>query len=370
MSRNILLSLLIAGLSLGGCKYMPTFDEVLSDKQKDYQKSKSLPDLEVPPDLSADAIKDTMSVPVTDQTGVARFPSYQERVESPPGEPASREAPAPRTPAPASSGGRTRIVIQDEPGKVWPKLRDFWKERGYSLERDNADLGVMETSWLENRVQLVRDKFKLFAKAGDESGTTVLLIQHVGEGMTPSGEELSWQARPRDVELEHKLAERLAQELGGQIDSAPAAYAETPEPVASGSNTPAPVATGPGEVRVVNAGEGKKYLMIPTGLGETWSKVGDAISQSKMKIYKEDESKGVYYVRYLATGAKPAKKSMLSRLAFWQADEGEQYQIFLSEVEGRTEVVVLNREGDWDKTAAADEILNQLQASMQQQPSD
>ena len=35
-----------------GCESLPSFDEVLPDKRTTYRKSKDLPELEVPPDLT------------------------------------------------------------------------------------------------------------------------------------------------------------------------------------------------------------------------------------------------------------------------------------------------------------------------------
>jgi hypothetical protein len=55
---------LLSVVMLGGCsKLIPKFDEVLPDKRTQYKKSKTLPDLEIPPDLSVDAIQDIMAIP-------------------------------------------------------------------------------------------------------------------------------------------------------------------------------------------------------------------------------------------------------------------------------------------------------------------
>ena len=63
-----------------GCSWFPTFDDVMPDRNKEYQKSASLPDLEIPPDLSSDAISDTLSVPEVDAKGTASYSTYQERI--------------------------------------------------------------------------------------------------------------------------------------------------------------------------------------------------------------------------------------------------------------------------------------------------
>ena len=101
------------------------------------------------------------------------------------------------------------LSIAGAPVQVWPKLRDFWATQGYKLELDDVDLGVIETGWSEDKAKLSRDKFKLFAEAGGEAGTTVLYLSHEGQELTPKGESLEWQRKPRDVEAERQMVDAL-----------------------------------------------------------------------------------------------------------------------------------------------------------------
>ena len=62
MDKNmklIIISLLLFGF-ISGCS---TFNRTFPDRTTDYQQSESLPDLEIPPDLTADAINSSMAVP-------------------------------------------------------------------------------------------------------------------------------------------------------------------------------------------------------------------------------------------------------------------------------------------------------------------
>ena len=47
------LILLYCLIFIYGCESLPSFDEVLPDKRTTYRKSKDLPELEIPPDLTA-----------------------------------------------------------------------------------------------------------------------------------------------------------------------------------------------------------------------------------------------------------------------------------------------------------------------------
>ena len=57
--KLIIIALLLFGF-ISGCS---TFNRTFPDRTTDYQQSESLPDLEIPPDLTADAINSSMAVP-------------------------------------------------------------------------------------------------------------------------------------------------------------------------------------------------------------------------------------------------------------------------------------------------------------------
>ena len=238
---------LVAGLLvITGCAWFPTFDDVIPDKQKEYQKSQSLPDLEVPPDLTTESIRDTLAVPDVDASGTASYSTYQERIAQRKKEP---EAGSAESPGAAKLGvlvDETLITIDAEPAVVWAGLRSFWKDRGYALDLDDEEGGVLETGWVENRVKQERDRFKVSIEAGEESGTTVLYLSHVGEALTPIGEDREWRKRPRDAGLEERMAAHLIKVLSGE----PVAPAEaTQKPAADPAPRPKPKIAAPRGVR-------------------------------------------------------------------------------------------------------------------------
>ena len=140
MFRTALACVLMAAALSGCSKLLPKLDEVLPDNRKDYQKAQTLPDLEVPPDLSSEAIKDRMAIPEGGKT--AKYSTYQER----------RAATQKVAEVEKSQTAAVRVLenehvlsIAGAPVQVWPKLRDFWATQGYKLELDDVDLGVIET---------------------------------------------------------------------------------------------------------------------------------------------------------------------------------------------------------------------------------
>ena len=144
---------LTAVLAFSGCsKLMPKLDDVLPDNRVEYRKSKTLPDLEVPPDLTTDAIKDRMAIPEGGDT--ATYSTYQERVAK-----RKRQQEVERS---ASEAVRVLdnehvLAVTGALPQVWPQLASLMKEFGYELELNDEELGIIETKWVENQQELRRD---------------------------------------------------------------------------------------------------------------------------------------------------------------------------------------------------------------------
>jgi outer membrane protein assembly factor BamC len=54
--------------------------------------------------------------------------------------------------------GNTRWLVVSRPAdQLWGPVREFWQENGFLLTLDQANLGIMETDWAENRAKLPQD---------------------------------------------------------------------------------------------------------------------------------------------------------------------------------------------------------------------
>ncbi|MCC6706187.1 MAG: outer membrane protein assembly factor BamC [Gammaproteobacteria bacterium] len=376
MSRTALACVLMAAALSGCSKLVPKLDEVLPDNRKDYQKAQTLPDLEVPPDLSSDAIKDRMAIPEGGKT--AKYSTYQERRAE---KQKVAEVEKSNTAAVRVLENEHVLSIAGAPVQVWPKLRDFWATQGYKLELDDVDLGVIETGWSEDKAKLSRDKFKLFAEAGGEAGTTVLYLSHEGQELTPKGESLEWQRKPRDVEAERQMVDALQAYLAGQgtavvAQSASGGAAAAPEaaPVAAAASSAASAEAG-GEAAaaapaalsgehhadIVTVGGGKTYLSLAEEFPTAWKSTGAALEQAGVQIKDSDKGRGVYIVKVTGAGGE---SSGLSKLKFWSRDGGKELQVSLTGVGPKTEVVVLDRDGRWETGEAAAALLQKLHTAL------
>jgi outer membrane protein assembly factor BamC len=388
-----LLVLLIVSFSLIGCKYVPKLDQVLPDKRTEYRKSTTLPDLEVPPDLSTEGIHDKMNVP---EGQTATFSTYQQRVA----ERKKERAAAGRSEnAVEAMAGEKVLVINGDTATVWAKLHTFWKQLGYQLDLDDAQYGVMETKWRDNPNDLSRDRFKVFAEPGEAPGTTTLYVSHDGQEQKPDGEKLTWVDRPRDESVEDKMVGRIRSYLsaGEEVAAGPAdtgtgtaaasttATAAAAAPAvgvgagvamsdggdtgadtagaASPATTDATVNPSGKRAKLVSAGDGKFLISYIQDFGGAWDATGSALPKLGFAVDSSDKARGIYTIRF--PGASSENKGVLSRLAFWRKDPGKkEYQLSLTGVGKKTEIVVLDSDGKWDNSDTANQILDMLQAEL------
>lgn len=364
---QVLMLLLVVLATLAGCsKVVPKLDEVLPDNRVEYRKSKTMPDLEIPPELTTDAIRDRMAIPEGGET--ATYSTYQERVAE-----RKRQQELERT---ASEAVRVLdnehvLAVSGAIPQVWPQLVDLMQSQlGYQLDLNDEELGIIETVWIENEEALRREKFKIFVEPGEEAGTSVLYISNRAEELSQQGTGMVWTPATRDVEREKLLVQRVQEKLGA-ADSA----AETPVaqayPLEASLGASVEEETGDdytadsdegstGRAELISAGGGKVYLSVQEAYTTAWASIGAAIGNAGYDVDQSDKDRGIYYIRVPAREGETAKRGMLNKLKFWGNEEEHELQINLTGVGEKTEVVVLDKEGRWETGNVSKRILERL----------
>ena len=164
MNLHRFLILFISITQIIGCgRFTEFLDDVAPDTKKDYLKARTLPDLSIPPELSSATIRDKMFIP--DSSGNVAFENFNERRIV--GEQPLR-----------ASENDSRIFelgkIEDRPvllakvdrDTLWNSLRRFWQSQNELLVLDDLQLGIMETSWVESKDKLTRQRFKIYTEQG------------------------------------------------------------------------------------------------------------------------------------------------------------------------------------------------------------
>jgi outer membrane protein assembly factor BamC len=369
--RVAILGCMAALLAFAGCS---SFE--IPTKKVDYKSAGKTKPLEVPPDLVAPGSDDRFLVPDVNPRSGATFSAYSRERGTQPAVATGTPTVLP-TVAEARierSGTQRWLVVNADPAKLWPVVKDFWQETGFIVNVEIPEAGVMETDWAENRAKIPdgfirntlgrlldsvystseRDKFRTRLERGAEAGTTEIYISHRGmeEVFTSSQkEETKWQPRPADPELEAEMLRRLMVRFGVQEQRARAQ-------LSAPSTAAAPRAT-------YTRGQGT--LALNEQFDRAWRRVGLALDRVGFTVEDRDRSKGLYFVRYIdpeIDNKSADNKGWLSKLKFWGGNEkakSEQYRILVKgNGDSGAEVNVLNKEGARDRSETAGRILSLL----------
>ena len=376
---------LVLALALGGCS---SLENLMSGEKIDYrsQSAKTAP-LEVPPDLTQLA-RDSRYQP---QSGSVSATQLQQQASAVP----STNPAGASVAVSSTSTGDVRIVREGNqrwivsslpPEQIWPLLRSFWLERGFTLAVDNAEVGVMETDWAENRAKLPNDMVRnLLGKVLDslystserdrfrtrvERGTagTEIYISHRGMQEVYTNQQRDttmWQPRPNDPQLEAEFLSRLMLRLGAKDEAATrTAVAATNTPGATAPAGTAAAATQPPRARLVTGGPGAA-MEVDEAFDRAWRRVGLALDRGGFTVEDRDRSAGLYYVRYVdPKSAGKDEPGFFSKLFGWDNKDAssalQRYRLSVKTTDNKTQVSVLNNQGNADSGEAARQIVARL----------
>ncbi|HET9823367.1 MAG TPA: outer membrane protein assembly factor BamC [Burkholderiaceae bacterium] len=347
-----------AALCLAGCS---SFGDFLQGDKLDYKAGavKTAP-LEVPPDLTQLA-RDGRYAP---QQGAVSASTYQQQSAAAPAQ-ATTNAAATAQVAPNVAGemrvvrdGNERWLVVPMPADaLWPQLRSFWQERGFTLVVDNAEAGVMETDWAENRAKIPqdivrrmvgrvldslydsgeRDRFRTRVERNGASSEVYIShrgMQEVYTGETRDTQSTRWVPRPSDPQLEAEFLTRLMVKLGAK------------EAVAR--DTVARPVTSAARARTLSGQPAT--LQVDENFDRAWRRVGLVLDRGGFTVEDRDRAGGLYFVRYVdpsnaATKAEPGFFAKLFSFGKSESAAPERYRIALKADGDRTTVSVQNAQG-------------------------
>jgi len=216
MLRVVFILLLI---TLGACSSGPKWKGVYSADSKEQRSYK----LDVPPDLSSPSVTDSLALP-----NIAGGSTYSDYT----GNEYKGDTITPAAPIGVKvirDGASQWLEINSTAEALWPQLKAFFNKVGFEIKRENKQLGIMETNFLENRLELptnwfskllsrisstgIRDKYRARLEKTSNPKMTRVFITH--QGLKEHGVEeinsikLWWESRPSDPELEAEMYQRF-----------------------------------------------------------------------------------------------------------------------------------------------------------------
>jgi outer membrane protein assembly factor BamC len=260
-------------------------------------------------------------------------------------------------------GNQRWLVVPLAAEALWPQLREFWTERGFNLVIDNAQAGVMETDWAENRAKIPqdivrrtigrvfdglydtgeRDRFR--TRVERSANGSEVYISHRGMSEEYVGERrdgaTAWMPRPSDPGLEAEFLTRLMVKLGTKETAAQQTLAQATAPAAA-------AAAAPARARAIS---GQPALQVDEGFDRAWRRVGLALDRGGFTVEDRDRAGGLYFVRYVdpAKAQTNADPGFLAKIFSWGKSDAAaapvRYRIAVKGEGDRTNVAVQNSQG-------------------------
>jgi outer membrane protein assembly factor BamC len=346
-------------------------DKVAPGREKvDYKKSKTIDNLEVPPELSSDTITEAPeSINAAEAT-------YSGTTAAQPAQNSAVVLAARPNVRLERDGNQEWLVVQGSPDQIWPRVREFWLEQGFLIKMEDARIGILETDWNENRADIpqgiirkyigkaidsvyssaTRDKYRVRLEHGSDPATTEIFLTHRGVQEVYTGGSVDspteWKPRDPDPELEAEMTKRLMVFLGADTQQVQTQLASKP--------------ATPARAQLVDEG-GAPMLVIKEDFSRAWRRTGVALDRVGFTVDDRDRTSGTYFVKYNDPLGEQEKKGFLSKLAFWSSKEKKEatvYRIVLQANGATTNVIVNDDQGARDKTTTGKRILTLLEEQL------
>ena len=330
---------LLIAVSLAGCESIPFINNT-----SDYKGAGRSKPLEVPPDLTVSPVSEAYSIPGS--TSYSTYSQGQENQEAA----VEKVLATPEGVRLERAGAQRWLVVNAPAEKIWPVIREFWADQGFAVRSENAQLGVMETEWIDaeaikkdetgnlgDKFDKWLDKLSGFADKkkfrtrldhGNEPNTTEIYMTHRSVSGAPddgknkvvtqlgeidTGYRLDAkkvvEADARDAELDNELLRRLMVKLGVEEQKSKSIIAS---------------AVTLKRAEVVKETDGSATLLLNDPFDRAWRRVGLALDRIGFVIEDKDRSTGIFFVRYADVDIDDTpkkKKGLLESLKFWGNDD-------------------------------------------------
>lgn len=357
MNHTARLGLLGLAMALSACS-------VLENDKIDYKSATQGATLEVPPDLTQLSRENRYAVPGSAVSAAAYQAGQNTKSSATSGAAATKIGDVR-----IERNGAQRWLVIDRPAdQLWDPVREYWLENGFNLVVDQADLGILETDWAENRAKLPQDVIRAtLGKVFDSlystgeldkfrtrlernaAGGTEIYVTHRGmvEVYTSTSKDSTvWQPRAADPELETEFLRRLMVKLGVPQEQSQAVVAAPALKAAS--------------VRMTSVNN-VPVVQMDEGFDRAWRRVGLALDRTGFTVEDRNRNDGLYFVRYVAPGTDKKEPGFFSKLLGGSAATPPlKYRVVVRSQGEATTVSVLNEAGAPESSANAERILRVL----------
>ena len=344
-------------IGLGACSSDPEKYKGVYDKNEDVSA------LDVPPDMTFPTTTQSFEVPQI-ASDRATYSAYTAKGDT------SLVLPTGSNKVKfVRDGAVAWLEISAKPEEIWGDVIAFFKDIGFSFTKEEPVLGLMETVWLENRVdvptgwfagllgalhsagKMDRYRIRLERKADNEN-VTLLFIAHQGLKESVYGDYSVtdvtevWEPRDSDPDLETEMLVRFLVFKGMETRYAKA------------------LVTGKKHVdrTKINTTNDNYNLLVKENFARTWRRMGIAMDRMGVLVEDKNRSAGLFYIKLTEDFVNTEDKNWLEKI-FSSEEEVvvEQYRLSVEDLGESSLIIVLDKTGKRINDHNALYILTNLQ---------
>ncbi|WP_373741799.1 outer membrane protein assembly factor BamC [Neisseria sp.] len=369
--KPVVLAVTVAGLAAcSSSKDQPKFD---------YQsQNRKVVNLEVPPDLSNPNQGNLYALPAG--SGAVRASDMKRGVQQPANQSVLQSIRGVRM---ERDGSQRWIVVEGkQPAEIWPLLKAFWQENGFSIASEEPGIGQMETDWAENRAKIKgdglrrmfekvglggiystseRDKFTIRIEQG-RNGSTEVFFAHKGmqEVYADKNKDTTrWQPRANDPSLEAAFLGRFMQYLGVDAQQAQQAAAGV-----------SPARAG-GDLARIEGGS----LLVSGDHARNWRRAALALERTGLTVVGQNAQRHAFLVQPAPQEGDAVANKKPGLFSRWfgkgkkaqaaaQNAERPQLIVAVEPVNGGSRVSIFNKDGSRYNGSDASTLLGRLHAEL------
>ena len=267
------------------------------------------------------------------------------------------------------------------PEQLWPQIRGFWTGLGFEIASEQAEVGVMETSWAENRAKLPmdfirrtigqaldslystgeRDKYR--TRVERVNGGTEIAIYHRGMQEVYTSQQRDqtvWQPRPADPSLEGEMLSRLMLKLGGREADAKGALQAG---ASSASTSATKLAVEPASRNLADV---PTSLTVNEDFDRAWRRVGQSLDRHGFTVEDRDRKLGLFFLRYADPNfvGKEEPNFFAKLFGFGKTVTANRYRVLVKSEGSKTVVSITDSQGVQQTDDNAKRILSLLQEDL------
>ncbi len=347
--------------------------------QLDYQtQNRKIVNLEVPPDLTNPNQGNLYQVPAG--SGSVRASDLQRRNNQQPAANSAILQDIRGVHLQREGNQRWLVVSGKQPAELWPLLKAFWQENGFTISAEEPAIGQMETEWAENRAKIPQDGLRnLFEKVGlggiystserdkftarmerGQNGDVNIFFIHKGmkEIYADKNKDTTmWEPRPNDPNLEAAFLGRFMQYLGADEQQVQQELKQ---------NT----ATNAADSQLARL-EGKS-LLLAGDYNRNWQRTGMALQRIGLNVLGQNAEKHAYLVQAVPNEANDREKKpgFFSRMLGKKNTETSsatlqpELIVFVEPANNGARIQLLNKDGSPYQGKDAPSLLERLYAEL------